>query len=255
MRRGMLIIDRGSREPEASEELDAICAGVMGSGDRYEFAEHCFLEVVPPFIAEGMGRALGRSPDALTIVPYFLYPGRKVKAAVADAVGRQAGTGVRFVVSRPMSMHRSLVRLVDRRVRSALEEAGLGSVPSSGVDVLVVGHGSRDPNAARSIRYIVDGLAPSYRNAAHCFLEMEQPDIRRGVEEAAARGPAVLAVVLYFLHEGAHVKRDVREDLDPALRDAGLGRVVVTRHIGADPAMVGLVVEKAREAEDAAGCG
>lgn len=249
MRRGLLIIDRGSREREASEELEIICEKVRERGG-YEFADFCFLEVVPPFIEDGMRGALSKDIDSLTIVPYFLYPGRKVKAAVADAMRYQKGTGVRFVVTKPMSMHRTLVGLVESRISSALAGRG-GAPPDSEVDVLVVGHGSKDPNAQISIRYVVDGLRGRYRNVGHCFLEIEQPDIAAGVRACRRNDPKTLVVVFYFLHEGAHVKTDIYADLNPALEEAGLQDACVTRHLGADERMVDLVVERAREVEGA----
>ena len=88
---------------------------------------------------------------------------------------------------------------------------------------------------------------------SHCFLEIEKPDIRDGIRAAERRRPRVLVVVFYFLHEGAHVKRDIYEDLNPALEEAGgLGRVLVTRHIGTDERMIDLIVSRAREAEASA---
>ena len=61
----------------------------------------------------------------------------------------------------------------------------------------------------------------------------------------------MLVVVFYFLHEGAHVKRDIYEDLNPALEKANLQKVIITRHIGTDEKMINLVLERAREVEDA----
>ena len=57
MKRGLLIIDRGSREREAEEELEIICEKVKEKGN-YDFSEFCFLEVVPPFIEDGMEKCL-----------------------------------------------------------------------------------------------------------------------------------------------------------------------------------------------------
>lgn len=249
MKRGLLIIDRGSREREASEELEAICEKIKGRG-RYEFVDFCFLEVVPPFIEDGMQRALAQDIDCLTVVPYFLYPGRKVKAAVTDAIKYQEKTDVRLVVTKPMSMHRTLVDLVESRIDSALAE-GHVTLQRGEVDVLVIGHGSKDPNAQMSIRYIVDELGKKYRNATHCFLEIEQPDIPAGIRACKKNGPGALAIVFYFLHEGAHVKTDIYADLNPALEEAGMENVCITRHLGADEKMVDLIIERASEVENA----
>ena len=258
-KRGLLIIDRGSREREASDELGTICGRVKEAGG-YEFADYCFLEVVPPFIGDGIGRILsgwggggnggaGRI-DGLTIVPYFLYPGRKSKIAVAEVMKYQKDTDIRFVVTRPMSMHQTLVDLVRSRISSALEERRI-RLGDGEVDVLVIGHGSKDPNAQISLRYVTDGLRRTYRNVDHCFLEIEQPDIAAGIRACRQNSPKALAIVLYFLHEGAHVKRDIYEDLNPALEEAGLENVCITKHLGADQRMVDLIVGRAREVEDA----
>ena len=57
MKRGLLLIDRGSREREASEELELICRGVKIKGD-YVFTDFCFLEVEPPYIEDGIEKVL-----------------------------------------------------------------------------------------------------------------------------------------------------------------------------------------------------
>ena len=249
MRRGLLLIDRGSREREASEELEAICEGVARRGG-YAFANYCFLEVEPPYIEDGMARCLAEDITHLTIVPYFLYPGRKVKAAVTEAMGYQKGTDVRLVVTRQMSMHPTMVEIVESRIAAALRDGGI-EAPKSGVDVLIIGHGSVDPNAKRSLDYVVGRLAGSYRNVSRCWLEIEQPDIGAGISRCERDSPEVLVVVFYFLHEGAHVKTDINNDLLPALERSSIGRAVVTGHIGADERMVDLILERAREAEGA----
>ena len=42
MKRGLLLIDRGSRQREASEELEVICEGIRNKGE-YSFVDFCFL--------------------------------------------------------------------------------------------------------------------------------------------------------------------------------------------------------------------
>ena len=48
MRRGILLIDRGSREQEARIELESIAERVKRKGG-YHYSGYCFLEVIPPF--------------------------------------------------------------------------------------------------------------------------------------------------------------------------------------------------------------
>ncbi len=249
MKRGVLLIDRGSREKEVKEELDFICKKVKEKGD-YVFSDYCFLEVIPPFIEEGVKKCIQQEIESLTIVPYFLYPGKKVKAAVNDAIKFQSETNVKFVISKPMSMHKTMSELVENRVKSALEKNDI-SLPSNQVDVMIIGHGSKDPNAQLSIQYVVDNLTNTYRNISHCFLEIEEPNIQQGIDKCQKNNPEVLVIVFYFLHKGAHVKRDIYEDLNPAIEKSNLKKVLITEHIGTDEKMIDLILERAREVEHA----
>ena len=249
MKRGLLLIDRGSREREASEELDVICQGIQAKGD-YVFTDFCFLEVEPPYIEDGISKCLKQDIDSLTIVPYFLYPGKKVKNAVTDVMKFQKDTKVKFVVTKQMSMHKTLVDVVESRISTTLKENEI-TFPNNEVDVMIIGHGSKDPNAQRSLDYIVNELTDSYRNVSRCWLEIEQPDILEGIKKCEKDNPKVLIIVFYFLHEGAHVKTDINNDLIPALEKSTIKKAYITKHIGTDQKMVDLILERAKEVEDA----
>ena len=249
MKRGLLLIDRGSRQREASEELEIICEGIREKGD-YAFVDFCFLEVEPPYIEDGIEKSLKQDIDSLTIVPYFLYPGRKVKIAVADAMKYQKDTKIKFLVTKPMTMHKKLVELVDNRVITTLRENSV-DIPKENVDVLIIGHGSKDPNSGISIDYVVDELKPSYRNVSRCYLEIEGPTIEEGIQACEKNNPEVLINVFYFLHEGAHVKTDINNDLIPAVEKSNLKKTFITRHLGTDKKMIDLIIERAKEVENA----
>lgn len=120
MKRGLLLIDRGSKQREAEEELEVLVKEILKKSD-YVFADYCFLEVVPPFIDDGVKKCLKADIESLTIVPYFLYPGRKVKAAVTDVMKFQSSTKIKFLVTKPMTMHQKLIDLVDNRVTTTLK--------------------------------------------------------------------------------------------------------------------------------------
>ena len=159
-------------------------------------------------------------------------------------------TDVKFIVSKPMSMHKTMIELADNRVTAALDKNNV-KLAKNKVDVLIIGHGSKDPNAHLSIQYVVEGLKKTYRNVTHCFLEIEQPNIDQGIRNCEKNNPKVLVIVFYFLHEGAHVKRDIYEDLNPALEKSNLKKVLITKHIGTDEKMIDLIIERAKEVENA----
>ena len=249
MKRGLLLIDRGSREREASEELDVICQGIKAKGD-YVFADFCFLEVEPPYIEDGIAKCLKEDIDSLTIVPYFLYPGKKVKNAVTDVMKFQKDTKVKFVVTKQMSMHKTLVEVVENRISATIKENNV-TLSNDEVDVMIIGHGSKDSKAQMSLDYIVNHLKDSYRNVSRCWLEIEQPDIFEGIKKCENDNPKVLIIVFYFLHEGAHVKNDINNDLIPALENSSIENSYITKHIGTDQKMIDLILERAKEVENA----
>jgi sirohydrochlorin cobaltochelatase len=249
LKRGLLLIDRGSREREASEELDVICQGIKAKGG-YVFTDFCFLEVEPPYIEDGIAKCLKEDIDSLTIVPYFLYPGKKVKNAVTDVMKFQKDTKVKFVVTKQMSMHKTLVEVVENRISATIKENNV-TLSNDEVDVMIIGHGSKDPKAQMSLDYIVNHLKDSYRNVSRCWLEIEQPDIFEGVKKCEKDNPKVLIIVFYFLHEGAHVKNDVSNDLNPALKNSSIEKSYITKHIGTDQKIIDLILERAKEVENA----
>ena len=74
---------------------------------------------------------------------------------------------------------------------------------------------------------------------------------RRGIQACEKNNPEVLIIVFCFLHEGAPVKIDVNNDLLPALDNANLKKTFVTKHLGTDEKMIDLILERAREVENA----
>ena len=249
MKRGLLIIDRGSREKEASQELETICQEIKKNRD-YAITNYCFLEVEPPFIEAGISKCLKEGIDSLTVIPYFLYPGKKVKNAISDVEKLQKDSKIEFLITKPMSMHKTLVEIVENRISTTLEENKV-TLENKDVDVMIIGHGSKDPNAQTSLDYIVNELSDSYRNVSRCWLEIEQPDIFEGVKKCEKDNPRVLVIVFYFLHEGAHVKTDINIDLIPALKNSNLKNTYITKHIGTDQKIINLIIERAKEVEDA----
>ncbi len=247
MKRGLLLIDRGSREEEVKEELRYICSKVKESGG-YQFSDYCFLEVVPPFIEEVMEKCFRQDLDALTVVPYFLYPGRKVKLAVNRAIDMSSKTNMRIKITKPITLHKSLLDIVHAKVDDVIAKNKI-TFSKNEIDVLLIGHGSKDPDAKTSLQYVVDGLKDSYRNVTHCWLEIEEPNIKQGIEICAKNKPNVLIIVPYFLHRGAHVKRDIYVDLNPAMEESGIGDIFITEHLGTDDKLIDLVIERAREVE------
>jgi sirohydrochlorin ferrochelatase len=53
----------------------------------------------------------------------------------------------------------------------------------------------------------------------------------------------------YFLHRGAHMKRDVINDVNEALRKYQFKNAFIASHLGVDQKLVDLLIERARDVE------
>jgi precorrin-8X/cobalt-precorrin-8 methylmutase len=64
-----------------------------------------------------------------------------------------------------------------------------------------------------------------------------------------ARDPQAILIVPYFLHKGAHIKRDVIKDLNAALDKYKFKNAFMGHHLGVDEKLVNIIIERAREVE------
>ncbi len=250
-KKALLIIDRGSREPEVREELSQICSMAKSKGG-YDYADYCFLEVIPPFIDEGIKRCVDSGASSVTIVPYFLYPGMKLKDSVNQSARISLENKLKAVIAKPLSYHHAMAEVVRERITRAKNEHAIRQEDRE-CDVLLVGHGSSDKAARSAFLYVANALRPFYRNVGFCFLELDQPEIDQGIKKAIGSAPKVMIIMPYFLHRGAHIKNDVVKEVNAALQKYGFTNVYMTAHLGVDEKLVDLVIERAREVEKSSG--
>lgn len=248
LKKALLIVDRGSREPDVRQELEEIC---MMTKERtgYDFVDYSFLEVLPPFIAEGINRCIAAGAGSITIMPYFLYPGMKLKDTVKQSAKIGRDKNLKLVITKPLSYHPMMVQLVLDRIKEVKDQNNIIQ-PNNQCDVVLIGHGSSDKNAHDAFVYLAKAISSYYRNVEYCFLELDQPNIQEGIRRAIAAKPELLLIVPYFLHKGAHIKRDVIEDLKAALDRHGFKNAYVARHLGIDEKLVDIVIERSREVEN-----
>ncbi|HEY7733988.1 MAG TPA: CbiX/SirB N-terminal domain-containing protein [Nitrososphaera sp.] len=251
MRRALLLVDRGSREPEVRQELDEICAIAKNLGG-YDYANYCFLEVLPPYIPEGIGGCIENRADCITLMPYFLYPGMKLKDTVKKSaqIGRERK--LKIAITKPLCYHPMMTGLIVDRVTEAKQKNGI-SQSDDQCDILIIGHGSSDRNAHDAFIHAVDSTKVRYRKVQHCFLELDKPGIEEGISQAISNNPMVLLMMPYFLHRGAHVKKDIANEVSAALSRHEFKNAFMCRHLGVDDKLVQLVIERAKEVEKRAG--
>ena len=247
MRKAFLIIDRGSKEFEVQEELFLISQKAKEKGG-YVYSNYCFLEVRPPYIEEGIKNCINEKVDLITVMPYFLYPGMKLKDAVKKTAEITKKLGLKLVITKPLCYSEMLSSVIRDRL-TKLKSDNLIQFKDIECDVLVIGHGSSDRRAREAFIFTIKNITQFYKNVEFCFLELDEPNIEDGINSIVKKNPKVIMIMPYFLHKGIHIKNDVVKEIKNAMEKHTFTNILIADHIGVDEKMVKLILERAIEVE------
>ncbi|HLJ87103.1 MAG TPA: CbiX/SirB N-terminal domain-containing protein [Candidatus Angelobacter sp.] len=113
--------------------------------------------------------------------------------------------------------------------------------------VLLIGHGSRDPQANQEF----EGLIAVYRDShpqfevLHGYVELAEPSLADALRTAASRSTEVIVVPLFLFCAG-HVKNDIPLALASARSEYPGVRFLAARELGVHPKLVDLSFERVR---------
>lgn len=115
--------------------------------------------------------------------------------------------------------------------------------------LLLIAHGSRQPEANADLPYVAEGLRQRGHTIVElAFLELAKPDIDEAGARCAARGAGRIVLVPYFLSAGVHVQRDLsvaRQRL--AARFPGV-EFLLAEPLGRHPLLLDVVEERVKAA-------
>lgn len=115
--------------------------------------------------------------------------------------------------------------------------------------LLLIAHGSREPEANADLHHAVAALRDRGRAVVEgAFLEMAEPDIDKGASRCVAGGARRVVLVPYFLSAGVHVRRDLaaaRERLAARFPEIDF---YLAEPLGRHPLLLEVLEERAREA-------
>jgi sirohydrochlorin ferrochelatase len=98
-KRALLLVDHGSRRPEAHEHLEGIAARLRARRpDLAVYVAH--MELVPPTVADAVAACARDGVEELLVHPFFLVPGlhavADVPRLVNDALAAHPGLSARI---------------------------------------------------------------------------------------------------------------------------------------------------------------
>lgn len=85
--------------------------------------------------------------------------------------------------------------------------------------ILLVGHGSRDPDGNEQVRQFIEGLKPQLPGSLlveTCFLEFEEPTVQQGIRQCVIKGAEHVAVIPIMLLPAGHSKIHIPAAIDEA---------------------------------------
>ncbi len=115
--------------------------------------------------------------------------------------------------------------------------------------ILMMAHGSRVAEAnddAREVAKMVREIT-GFEIVEVSFREMHEPDIQQGIDNCVNRGAERILLMPYFLFMGAHVLRDLPEEMERA-RERYPGLVMeMGGHLGAHRKLAEIETERISE--------
>ena len=122
--------------------------------------------------------------------------------------------------------------------------------PTDRTAVLLIAHGSREPQANDDLHHLAGQLRRPgrYPIVEPAYLELAEPDIDAGGARCVEQGAGRVILLPYFLSAGVHVRRDLT---DARARLAARFPAVEFRlaePLGRHPLLLEVVLQRAREA-------
>jgi sirohydrochlorin ferrochelatase len=244
-RPSLLIVGHGSRSAAGVAEYWDL-ARVVSEVDPTLDVGCGFIELAEPDLDTAVDRLVGRGAASVVAVPLVLLGAGHMKDDGPAALhrGRHRHPTVRFAYGRHLGIHPLVLSVAEERIKAAV-----GDGDPAATAVVLVSRGSSDPDANADL-YKVARLLCDSRGLAMvepAFVSLAEPRVPDALERCRLLGAERIVVVPYFLFTGILVDRIGEQVAEwaaahPAI-DARPGP-----HLGADPRVARLVLERYREA-------
>jgi len=116
--------------------------------------------------------------------------------------------------------------------------------------ILMVGHGSREPEAVQPLLDLSRGMEARLEitPVQPCYLEIAQPAIDEGLAALHRRGVQRVIVLPLQLTAGRHVQSDIPREVGRSLTKLSNMLVCFTEHLGAHPRLMDIADSRLTEA-------
>lgn len=253
-RPGLLLVGHGSRSAAGVAEYWDLADAVRRRAPAVEVG--CgFIELAPPDLDTAVDRLVAAGATSVVAVPLVLLGAGHLKGDGPAALNRarHRHPDIPFSYARDLGIHPLVLAVAEDRVRASLHPDAVTDADGAGdADdraVVVVGRGSSDPDANADLckvaRLLWDGRGLGTVEPA--FVSLASPGVAAALERCRRLGATRISVVPYFLFTGVLVDR-IRAQTAAWAADHPDVDVRQGPHLGADPRIAALVLERHREA-------
>lgn len=118
--------------------------------------------------------------------------------------------------------------------------------------IILLGHGSRVPDAGKNMERVAWGLKEKYGYTIVeiCYMSRLGPHFPEIFKKCVEQGAVDITVIPYFLHDGLHLVLDIPEMLQELASEYPHVKVVLGRNLGFDEVLVDLVERRITDSRD-----
>ncbi len=241
----ILLLDHGSRDPDAKIEFDEIARALQARVDLNVYP--AFLELAEPPVLDQLEALARAGVQKVWGLSAFLLPAGHVKSDLPTALTEaKRDFGIEIEYGKPLGLHPSLLFALRERLREA--RANLPQCENQEVAVLVVGRGASDPDAnsevAKLARLMYEGGECGYAHTA--FVSIAKPSVAEGLAQCAALGAKQIILLPFFLCTGLLIQRIQKQAEEWAVARDDV-QVAVASHLGAHPQVIDALVDRLGE--------
>ena len=122
MKRAIILVDHGSKRPEANAIVRQVAA-IVQQAVPDALVRHAHMELGAPSVGDAFEACVSEGADEIVVHPYFLAPGnhgaRDIPKLALEAAARHPG--VRIMISEPLGVHAKIGEVILERISDARE--------------------------------------------------------------------------------------------------------------------------------------
>ena len=233
-------ISHGSRSEQGNKMFESFIEKVISSGQS-TVAAYGYLENARPTIFESVESCILKGATSVTVVPVLLLPGIHANEDIPGELDkvRQRYPEREIFYGEPLGINDTILEIVLNRLKAQ------GFAGKESENVLLVGHGSRDPLAATEF----EKLAFSVQEKVHSKVETgyitTQPFYR---EKLMASDKSKKVYILPFLLYTGGFTAKIEETVNDVLVQYPEKEIVTCEPVGFDVRLGELLHQRAEEA-------